>query len=102
MNAKKLIAVTACFLGVSIATERILMHAQAPAGAQQKQAKKGNSEYLSGPSTKELIYVTLPGTLEGSPDANGNGIVVLDAKTTTTSSRESPPGRFPPAEIPNR
>jgi DNA-binding beta-propeller fold protein YncE len=28
---------------------------------------------------KELIYVALPGTLEGSWDQNGNGIVVLDA-----------------------
>jgi len=28
---------------------------------------------------KELIYVTLPGTLEGGWDQNGNGIVVLDA-----------------------
>ena len=31
------------------------------------------------PAQKELIYVTLPGTLEGSWDQNGNGIVVLDA-----------------------
>lgn len=31
------------------------------------------------PAQKELIYVALPGTLEGSWDQNGNGIVVLDA-----------------------
>ena len=31
------------------------------------------------PAEKELIYVALPGTLEGSWDQNGNGIVVLDA-----------------------
>src|SRR3954447_5748328 len=35
---------------------------------------------LHAPAEKELIYVTLPGTLEGSWDQNGNGIVVLDAK----------------------
>lgn len=35
---------------------------------------------LRGPAEKELIYVTLPGSLERSPDQNGNGIVVLDAK----------------------
>lgn len=34
---------------------------------------------VRAPSQKELIYVTLPGTLEGSWDQNGNGIVVLDA-----------------------
>lgn len=55
----------------------VLAAAQVPA---QEQPKKRNNEYLRGPSQKELIYVTLPGTLEGSPDANGNGIVVLDAK----------------------
>jgi len=31
------------------------------------------------PAQKELIYVALPGTLEGSWDQNGNGLVVLDA-----------------------
>jgi len=36
--------------------------------------------YLHGPPDKELIYVTLPGTLEGSADRNGTGIVVLDAR----------------------
>ena len=34
---------------------------------------------LKPPAEKELIYVALPGTLEGSWDQNGNGIVVLDA-----------------------
>ena len=34
---------------------------------------------LRPPAEKELIYVALPGTLEGSWDQNGNGIVVLDA-----------------------
>src|ERR1700755_2719919 len=34
---------------------------------------------LKPPAEKELIYVCLPGTLEGSWDQNGNGIVVLDA-----------------------
>jgi DNA-binding beta-propeller fold protein YncE len=38
------------------------------------------NSYLHGPPDKELIYVTLPGTLEGSADRNGTGIVVLDAR----------------------
>jgi DNA-binding beta-propeller fold protein YncE len=37
-------------------------------------------QYLHGPPDKELIYVAVPGTLEGSVDRNGTGIVVLDAR----------------------
>jgi DNA-binding beta-propeller fold protein YncE len=39
-----------------------------------------NAQGLRGPAQKEVIYVALPGSLERSPDQNGNGIVVLDAK----------------------
>src|ERR1700724_1318513 len=39
-----------------------------------------NAQGLRGPAQKELIYVALPGSLERSPDQNGNGIVVLDAQ----------------------
>jgi DNA-binding beta-propeller fold protein YncE len=53
-------------------------------GLQAQNSRRGRSgaesRYIWGPAQKELIYVTLPGTLEGSPDANGTGIVVLDAK----------------------
>ena len=45
---------------------------------QQPEAER--KSYLHGPPDKELIYVTLPGTLEGSADRNGTGIVVLDAR----------------------
>ncbi len=38
------------------------------------------NSYLHGPPDKELIYVALPGTLEGSADRNGTGLVVLDAR----------------------
>jgi hypothetical protein len=41
----------------------IAMWAQAPGWTQ---AQRRNS-YLRGPAEKELIYVALPGTLEGSP-----------------------------------
>ena len=30
--------------------------------------------YLHGPPDKELIYVTLPGTLEGSGEPDGRGL----------------------------
>ncbi len=45
----------------------------------QDRRAEANS-YLHGPPDKELIYVALPGTLEGSADRNGTGIVVLDAR----------------------
>jgi DNA-binding beta-propeller fold protein YncE len=42
--------------------------------------RAASKSYLHGPPDKELIYVALPGTLEGSADRNGTGIVVLDAR----------------------
>jgi DNA-binding beta-propeller fold protein YncE len=43
-------------------------------------ARAENNSYLHGPPDKELIYVTVPGTLESPADRNGTGIVVLDAR----------------------
>ena len=51
-----------------------VVSAQAQEAAPPTPARKGNG--LRGPAQKELIYVTLPGSLERSPDQNGNGIVV--------------------------
>jgi len=57
---------------------------QLPPGATQPQTPSGQRasirEYLRGPAQRELLYVTLPGSLERPVDNNGNGIVVLDAK----------------------
>src|ERR1700716_514706 len=92
MNTKNRAAYAACFVA-----GHILMLAQAPAPA-----KKGNSEYLRGPSRKELIYVTLPGTLEGSPDANGNGIVVLDAKHNYNFVKRIPTWNVPASKNPEQ
>jgi DNA-binding beta-propeller fold protein YncE len=39
-----------------------------------------NGSYLHGPPDKQLIYVAVPGTLEGATDRNGTGIIVLDAR----------------------
>jgi DNA-binding beta-propeller fold protein YncE len=101
MNTKKLAALAACFLAGALGTKQILVRAQAPA-ASRAQAKKGNSEYLRGPATKELIYVTLPGTLEGSPDANGNGIVVLDAKNNYNFVKRIPTWDVPASKNPEQ
>jgi len=58
-----------CAAGVA---PMVLLHGQAPSAA--------TNSYLHGPPDKELIYVTVPGTLEGSADRNGTGIIVLDAR----------------------
>src|SRR5437763_3360039 len=51
------------------------------ARAQERAPRAAESNsYLHGPPDKELIYVTVPGTLEGSADRNGTGIIVLDAR----------------------
>src|SRR5689334_2450321 len=54
-------------LGVAAAT-----YAQTPPAS--------TNSYLHGPPDKELIYVAVPGTLEGSADRNGTGLIVLDAR----------------------
>ncbi len=45
-----------------------------------RSTRSPNREYLHGPAQRDLVYVTLPGSLERPVDNNGNGIVVLDAK----------------------
>jgi len=80
----------------------LFAQAPAPAQGQRAAAKKGNSEYLRGPSRKELIYVTLPGTLEGSPDANGNGIVVLDARNNYNFVKRIPTWEVPASRNPEQ
>jgi sugar lactone lactonase YvrE len=101
MNTKTLAVYAACFLA-ALGTERILVQAQTPASQAQPKAKKGNSEYLRGPAKKELIYVTLPGTLEASPDANGNGIVVLDAKNNYNFVKRIPTWEVPASRNPEQ
>jgi hypothetical protein len=57
---------------------------------------------LQGPKEKELIYVTLPGTLEGSWDANGNGIVVLDARNNYNFIKRIPTWNYAASENPEQ
>jgi DNA-binding beta-propeller fold protein YncE len=75
------------------------VNAQVPEAA-QKAAKKGNG--LRGPAQKELIYVTLPGSLERSPDQNGNGIVVLDAKNNYNFVKRIPVFDVPASQNPEQ
>ena len=76
------------------------MNAQAPGEPAARRAKKGNG--LRGPAQKELIYVTLPGSLERSPDQNGNGIVVLDAKNNYNFVKRIPVFDVPASQNPEQ
>jgi DNA-binding beta-propeller fold protein YncE len=57
---------------------------------------------LRAPAEKELIYVTLPGTLEGSWDQNGNGIVVLDARNDYNFIKRIPTWNIPASRYPEQ
>src|SRR6185369_6640887 len=57
---------------------------------------------LRPPADKELIYVTLPGTLEGSWDQNGNGIVVLDARNHYNFIKRIPTWDIPASRFPEQ
>lgn len=60
----------------------------------------GNS--LNGPAEKELIYVALPGSLERSPDQNGNGLVVLDARNNYNFVKRIPVFDVPASRNPEQ
>jgi len=66
-----------------------LVPAQVPVPANRK-----SNGGLKPPAEKELIYVALPGTLEGSWDQNGSGIVVLDASNNFSFVNAFRPGTF--------
>lgn len=57
---------------------------------------------LKPPVEKELIYVCLPGTLEGSWDQNGNGIVVLDAADNYNFIKRIPTWDIPASKWPEQ
>src|SRR3954462_8612773 len=101
MKVQKLAVYGVCFLAGALGAGQFFLRAQAPANA-GKAAKKGNDDYLRGPAQKELIYVTLPGTLEGSPDSNGNGIVVLDAKNNYNFVKRIPTWDVPASRNPEQ
>src|ERR1035438_5134 len=65
-------------------------------------ANRRSNGGLHAPREKELIYVTLPGTLEGSWDQNGNGIVVLDAKNNYNFIKRIPTWDVPASRYPEQ
>ncbi|MCZ6678209.1 MAG: hypothetical protein O7E52_13270 [Candidatus Poribacteria bacterium] len=78
MNTTRAIRNAAIIFSAILGFLPTVMWAQASAveGAILKGHRRGG---LKPPDEKNLIYVALPGTLEGSWDQNGSGIVVLDA-----------------------
>ena len=81
-----------------------IVKAQNPEGASA--AKKGRGAAKTGgtraPADKELIYVTLPGTLEKAWDNNGNGIVVLDARNNYSFVKRIPVFDVPASQYPEQ
>src|SRR5947207_14248070 len=83
--------------------DRLPMNAQAQEAAPKAPQKKGGGGGgTRGPAQKELIYVTLPGSLERSPDQNGNGIVVLDAKNNYNFVKRIPVFDVPASQNPEQ
>lgn len=74
--------------------------AGAPAG--EAREGRGGSAGLRGAAEPELICVTLPGTLVGSWDANGNGIVVLDARNNYNFIKRIPTWNVPASRNPEQ
>jgi hypothetical protein len=78
----------------------LLAQQQTPQSIEARRAAARRS--LRGPAERQLIYVTLPGTLEGSPDRNGSGIVVLDARNNYNFVKRIQTWESQPAATPNR
>jgi len=71
------------------------------AGAQaQRPGQRGGG--IRGPAQRHLIYVALPGTLEGSWDQNGHGIVVLDANDNYNFIKRIPTWEVPASRNPEQ
>ena len=89
--------VTYCLIAAALSMAQLAVQAQT-----QTSPPARRSSYLRGPAEKQLIYVALPGTLEGSPDSNGNGIVVLDAKNNYNFVKRIPTWNVPASRNPEQ
>jgi DNA-binding beta-propeller fold protein YncE len=78
----------------------ILALAQLAAAQAQRPRQRGGG--IRGPAQRHLIYVALPGTLEGSWDQNGNGIVVLDANDSYNFIKRIPTWDVPASRNPEQ
>lgn len=98
MQIRRVVGFAICALAGFSGIGRV-MWGQTPASGR---GANGGSSSLRGPAEKELIYVTLPGTLEASPDANGTGIVVLDARNNYNFVKRIPTWDVPASRNPEQ
>src|SRR5450631_377622 len=107
MKLSALFGCSLCLLAGYLTVGRLTVSAQvtpAPPPAQKGGGRGGNGGGGVGNrgAQKELIYVTLPGSLERSPDQNGNGIVVLDAKNNYNFVKRIPVFDVPASQNPEQ
>src|SRR5260370_23744439 len=105
MKVKTVIECSLCLVAGYFSLGRVPVNAQVPQAPQQGGGRGGNGGGgggLRGPAQKELIYVTLPGSLERSPDQNGNRIVVLDAKNNYNFVKRIPVFDVPASQNPEQ
>jgi len=98
MQIRRVVGFAICALAGFSGIGRVIW-GQTPASGR---GANGGSSSLRGPAEKELIYVTLPGTLEASPDANGTGIVVLDARNNYNFVKRIPTWDVPASRNPEQ
>ncbi len=96
--ATKALRSATLLLGAALALLGSRAGAQTPAAQPRRPARQAGG--LLPPLQKELIYVCLPGTLEGSWDQNGNGIVVLDATNNYSFVKRIPTWNVPASAWP--
>jgi DNA-binding beta-propeller fold protein YncE len=103
MKMTRLVGCFICLFAGFVSLGRLPMNAQVPQGAQSGAGRAGNGGGGGGRGPqKELIYVALPGSLERSPDQNGNGIVVLDAKNGYNFVKRIPVFDVPASQVPEQ
>jgi len=103
MKVTTLVGCSICLFAGFLSLGQLPMNAQVPQGAQNGAGRGGNGGGGGGRGPqKELIYVALPGSLERSPDQNGNGIVVLDAKNGYNFVKRIPVFDVPASQVPEQ
>jgi DNA-binding beta-propeller fold protein YncE len=106
MKKTTLLACSICLVAGFLSFDRLTVNAQVPEGVPKGgrggKGGGGGQGGVRGPATKELIYVTLPGTLEGGWDQNGNGIVVLDARNNYSFVKRIPVFDVPASQNPEQ
>src|ERR1700675_2333927 len=100
MKLTRVIGCSISLMAGFLSLDPLTTSAQGPQGAPPATKKGGGG--TRGPAQKELIYVTLPGSLERSPDQNGNGIVVLDAKNNYNFVKRIPVFDIPASRNPEQ